>query len=68
MQIAEGSSEVRYAFNLAYMKQVLEHFKGMEYVQVNAISDFSPIVLRGGSVTAMVLPLRMREADRAKAA
>jgi DNA polymerase III sliding clamp (beta) subunit (PCNA family) len=68
VQIADGSSEVRYAFNLAYMKQALEHFKDMEYVQVNAISGFSPIVLRGGSVTAMVLPLRMRETDRAKAA
>ncbi|MBQ9719301.1 MAG: hypothetical protein IJV64_01260 [Oscillospiraceae bacterium] len=68
VQIAEGSSEVRYAFDLAYMKQAMEHFKDMEYVQLNAISDFSPIVLRGGSVTAMVLPLRMKEATRAKAA
>lgn len=68
VEIAEGRSEVRYAFNLAYMKQALEHFKDVELVQINTISDFSPIVLRGGSVTAMVLPLRMRETDRAKAA
>ena len=68
IQLTEGSSEVRYAFNLAYMKQAMEHFKDVEYVQINAISDFSPIILRGGDVTAMVLPLRMRETKRAKAA
>ena len=59
---------MRYAFNLAYMKQALEHLKDVELVQINAISEISPVVLCGGSVTAMVLPLRMRETDRAKAA
>ena len=68
VEIADGRSEVRYAFNLAYMKQALEHLKDVELVQINAISEISPVVLRGDSVTAMVLPLRMKEATRAKAA
>ena len=68
VQLVEGNSEVRYAFNLAYMRQAVEHLGGVELVQIDAISGLSPIVLHGGNATAMVLPMRLHEARCAKAA
>jgi len=68
VEIVEGESKVNYAFNLAYMKQALEHLKDDELVRIDAISEISPILLRCGDVTAMVLPVRMPKAWRARAA
>ena len=68
VDIAEGTATVRYGFNLAYMKQALEQLKDVEYVRIDAISDISPVVLHGGGVTAMVLPVRMSATRDAKAA
>ena len=64
----DGACEVRYAFNLAYMKQAVEQFSGAEEVRIGTSSAISPIVLTEGSRTAMVLPLRMKEEPRQQAA
>ena len=64
----EGKCEVRYAFNLAYMKQAVEQFSGAEDIRIGTSSEISPIVLTEGCKTAMVLPLRMKEEPRLQAA
>lgn len=68
VDIAEGKSEVCYAANLTYMRQAVEHMKDVEQVRIDAISAASPIVLHGGSVTALVLPVRMKQRQYARAA
>ena len=68
VDIAEGRSEVCYAVNLTYMRQAVEHMKDVERVRIDAISASSPIVLHGGSMTAMVLPVRMKVRQYARAA
>lgn len=65
---AEGTSKVCYAANLKYMRQAVEHMKDVERIRIDAISAASPIVLHGGSMTAMVLPIRMKMRQHARAA
>ncbi|MBQ4261550.1 MAG: hypothetical protein II709_06680, partial [Ruminococcus sp.] len=68
VDVAEGKSEVCYSANLTYMRQAVEHLKDVERIRIDAISAASPIVLHGGSVTALVLPVRMKQRQYARAA
>lgn len=64
----DGNSEIPYAFELKYMKEALEQFKGEEYLRIDVNGETTPLVLSAeGPMKALILTARVSEGIRSAA-
>lgn len=65
----DGQCDIIYGFDLQYMREALEQLAESDTIQIGASSWFSPITLTGNQGdSAMVLPVRIKEELRSRAA
>ena len=63
----DGESSIGFGFDLRYMVDAIQQFRGESFVKMKVISSVAPVILEaeGRSDCAMILPVRMKEAAAA---